>query len=342
MPEENKPEDAADTELAFDVTDDESGDESVLRAEIPESLDAARLDQALAQLFPQYSRSRLQQWVKGGFVLVDQTKLRAKDKVHTGQQIVVEVQDTVQGEWQAEAIPLDILYEDAQLIVINKPVGLVVHPAVGNQSGTLLNALLHHAPELEKVPRAGIVHRLDKDTSGVLVIARDITAHKYLVEQLQARAFEREYAAVVNGVLTAGGTIETNIGRHPLQRKKMAVVNTGGKPAITHYRVEQRYRAHTLVKVNLETGRTHQIRVHMAHIHHPLIGDQTYGGRLKLPAGCSEALTEMLRRFKRQALHARSLGLQHPKTGEQVSWQAPIPEDMQNLITVLAEDARSG
>lgn len=338
MPEENKPEDVTDTDQAFDVTDDES----VLRAEIPESLDAARLDQALAQLFPQYSRSRLQQWVKGGFVLVDQAKLRAKDKVHTGQQIVVEVQETVQGEWQAEAIPLDILYEDAQLIVINKPVGLVVHPAVGNQSGTLLNALLHHAPELEKVPRAGIVHRLDKDTSGVLVVARDITAHKYLVEQLQARAFEREYAAVVNGVLTAGGTIETNIGRHPLQRKKMAVVTSGGKPAITHYRVEQRYRAHTLVKVNLETGRTHQIRVHMTHIHHPLVGDQVYGGRLKLPAGCSDALIETLRRFKRQALHARSLGLQHPKTGEQISWQAPIPDDMQNLIAVLAEDARSG
>lgn len=342
MPEDNNPEEVIDVDQEFDATNDGAGDESVLRAEVPESLDATRLDQALAQLFPQYSRSRLQQWVKGGFVLVDQAKLRAKDKVHSGQQIVVEVQETVQGEWQAEAIPLDVLYEDAQLIVINKPVGLVVHPAVGNQSGTLLNALLHHAPELEKVPRAGIVHRLDKDTSGVLVIARDVTAHKYLVEQLQARAFEREYAAVVNGVLTAGGTIETRIGRHPLQRKKMAVVTSGGKPAITHYRVEQRYRAHTLVKVNLETGRTHQIRVHMTHIHHPLVGDQVYGGRLKLPAGCSEALTEMLRRFKRQALHARSLGLQHPKTGESISWQAPIPEDMQNLIKVLAEDARSG
>ena len=331
------PEEKTNTDDQFDVGDGES----ILRAEIPASLDAARLDQALARLFPQYSRSRLQQWVKAGFVLVDNQKLRAKDKVHMGQQLIVEVQETVQGEWQPEAIPLDILYEDAQLIVINKPVGLVVHPAVGNPSGTLLNALLHHAPELEKVPRAGIVHRLDKDTSGVLVVARDISAHKYLVEQLQARAFEREYAAVVNGVLTAGGIVEAAIGRHPVQRKRMAVVTTGGKPAITHYRVEQRYRAHTLVKVNLETGRTHQIRVHMTHIHHPLIGDQVYGGRLKLPAGCSDALIDVLRRFKRQALHARSLGLQHPKTGESISWQAPIPEDMQYLIKILAEDVRS-
>lgn len=334
--------------MTADITDSEQDlengdDESILNAEIPEELDASRLDQALARLFPQYSRSRLQQWVKGGFVSVDNKQLRGKDKVQTGQKLIVEVQETVQGDWQPEAIPLDILYEDDQLIVINKPVGLVVHPAAGNQSGTLLNALLHHAPELEKVPRAGIVHRLDKDTSGVLVVARDVSAHKYLVEQLQARAFEREYAAVVNGVLTAGGTVETRIGRHPLQRKRMAVVPTGGKPAITHYRVEQRFRAHTLIKVNLETGRTHQIRVHMSHIHHPLIGDQVYGGRLKLPAGCSEELTQVLRKFKRQALHARLLGLEHPKTGESMRWQAPMPDDMQELINVLADDvSRNG
>ena len=334
--------------MTADITDSEQDlengdDKSILNAEIPEELDASRLDQALARLFPQYSRSRLQQWVKDGFVSVDSKQLRGKDKVHTGQKLIVEVQETVQGDWQPEAIPLDILYEDDQLIVINKPVGLVVHPAAGNQSGTLLNALLHHAPELEKVPRAGIVHRLDKDTSGVLVVARDISAHKYLVEQLQARAFEREYAAVVNGVLTAGGTVETRIGRHPLQRKRMAVVPTGGKPAITHYRVEQRFRAHTLIKVNLETGRTHQIRVHMSHIHHPLIGDQVYGGRLKMPAGCSEELTRVLRKFKRQALHARLLGLEHPKTGESMRWQAPMPDDMQELITVLADDvSRNG
>ncbi|MGD8925951.1 MAG: 23S rRNA pseudouridine(1911/1915/1917) synthase RluD [Thioalkalispiraceae bacterium] len=317
-------------------------EDSVLAAEIPASLDAIRLDQALARLFPQFSRSRLQQWIRDGYVFVDEQKLRAKDKVHTGQHLVVEVQQTVEGDWQSEPISLDILYEDAQLIVINKPVGMVVHPAAGNPGGTMLNALLHHAPELRHVPRAGIVHRLDKDTSGVLVVARDISAHKYLVEQLQARAFVREYVAVVNGVLTAGGTVDAPIGRHPVQRKRMAVVNVGGKPAITHYRVEQRFRAHTLVKVNLETGRTHQIRVHMAHIHHPLVGDQVYGGRLKLPAGCSEELIAVLRNFKHQALHARYLELVHPDTGESIGWEAPIPADMQQLINVMLEDVKHG
>jgi 23S rRNA pseudouridine1911/1915/1917 synthase len=246
----------------------------------------------------------------------------------------------VEGEWQSEPISLDILHEDAHLIVINKPVGMVVHPAAGNPGGTMLNALLHHAPELRHVPRAGIVHRLDKDTSGVLVVARDLSAHKYLVEQLQARAFVREYLAVVNGVLTAGGTVDAPIGRHPVQRKRMAVVNVGGKSAVTHYRVEQRFRAHTLIKVNLETGRTHQIRVHMAHIHHALVGDQVYGGRLKLPAGSSEELIEVLRKFKRQALHARYLELVHPGTGESMGWEAPIPDDMQHLIDVMQEDSR--
>ncbi|MGD8784079.1 MAG: 23S rRNA pseudouridine(1911/1915/1917) synthase RluD [Thioalkalispiraceae bacterium] len=317
-------------------------DESLLSAEIPEAMDAIRLDQALARLFPQYSRSRLQQWIKQGFVRLDQQTPRAKDKVHTGQYLVVEVQETVQGDWQPESIPLDIIYQDEQIIVINKPVGMVVHPAAGNLSGTLLNALLHFAPELEKVPRAGIIHRLDKDTSGLLVVARNISAHKYLVEQLQARAFAREYLAVVNGVLTAGGSIDAAIGRHPVQRKRMAVVKTGGKPAVTHYRVEQRYRAHSLLKVNLETGRTHQIRVHMAHIHHPLVGDPVYGGRLKLPAGATQALIDVLRKFKRQALHARQLGLVHPVTGEMMSWQAPLPDDMQYLIEVMQEDARHG
>lgn len=317
-------------------------DDSILYAEIPQSLDSVRLDQALARLFPQYSRSRLQQWIKEGFVLLDGERHRARDKVQHGQQLEVEVQETVEGEWQAQAIPLDIIFEDQHLIVINKPAGLVVHPAAGNPAGTLLNALLHHAPELEKVPRAGIVHRLDKDTSGVLVVARNLRSHKHLVEQLQARAFEREYTAVVNDVLTAGGTIDAPIGRHPVQRKRMAVVTKGGKPAVTHYRVEQRFRAHTLVRVNLETGRTHQIRVHMAHIHHPLVGDPVYGGRLKLPAGCSESLKTALRNFKRQALHARLLGLQHPDSGEKLSWEAPIPEDLKNLIQVMAEDVKHG
>ena len=312
----------------------------LLEAEIPESMDGSRLDQALAQLFTQYSRSRLQQWIRAGHVLVDDRLLRAKDKVVVGQKIQLQVQSIAEGEWQAEAIELDVVFSDESLIVINKPAGMVVHPAAGNPSGTLLNALLNYAPELESIPRAGIIHRLDKDTSGVLVVARTLEAHKSLIEQLQARAFEREYIAVVNGVLTAGGTVDAPIGRHTQQRVKMAVVDHG-KSAVTHYRVEQRFRGHTAVKVNLETGRTHQIRVHMAYIHHPIVGDPVYGGRFKLPAGCSEELIHELKNFKRQALHARFLGLVHPVTGESIGWRVDLPDDMLRLLSILAEDATS-
>ncbi len=313
---------------------------SLLETEIPESMHGSRLDQALARLFPQYSRSRLQQWIRAGHVTVDNKVLRAKDKVSVGQQILLQVQTVAEGEWQAEAIDLNVVFADENLIIINKPAGMVVHPAAGNPSGTLLNALLNYAPELESIPRAGIVHRLDKDTSGVLVVARTLAAHKSLIDQLQARAFEREYIAVVNGVLTAGGTVDAPIGRHPQQRVKMAVVDHG-KPAVSHYRVEQRFRGHTAVKVNLETGRTHQIRVHMAHIHHPLVGDPVYGGRFKLPAGCSEDLIHELKHFKRQALHARFLGLVHPVSHESMGWRVEVPDDMQRLLNVLAEDVKS-
>ena len=316
-------------------------DTPTLSAIIPEHMHGMRLDQVLASLFSDYSRSRLQQWIRDGFVKVAGQPCRAKDKVQAGQQVEVITQQTEQGDWQAEAISLDIVYEDPQLLVINKPRGLVVHPAAGNYTGTLLNALLHHAPQLKHIPRAGIVHRLDKDTTGLLVIAKDLSAHKYLVEQLQARAFEREYLAVVQGVMTAGGTVDAPIGRHPVQRKKMAVVETG-KPAVTHYRVLERYRAHTLINVKLETGRTHQIRVHMAHIHFPLVGDAVYAGRLKLPAGCSEQLRETLRHFGRQALHAYRLGLEHPLSHEHLSWEAPIPADLQRLITTLQQDSKAG
>lgn len=298
-----------------------------------------RLDQVLAALFSDYSRSRLQQWIRDDFVRVDEQPCRAKDKVLAGQKVSVQTQQTEQGDWEAEALPLEIVYEDAHILVINKPVGLVVHPAAGNYTGTLLNALLHHAPQLKNVPRAGIVHRLDKDTTGLLVVAKDLTSHKFLVEQLQERTVEREYVAVVQGVMTAGGTVDAPIGRHPVNRKKMAVVENG-KPAVTHYRVMERYRAHTLVKVKLETGRTHQIRVHMAYIHFPLVGDTTYAGRLKIPAGCSEQLRETLRKFPRQALHAFRLALEHPITHEPLNWEAPIPADMQQLITTLEQDAQ--
>jgi len=314
-----------------------SDNDSLLETEIPEAMDGSRLDQALAQLFSQFSRSRLQQWIRKGHVLVDGKSLRAKDKVTVGQKIKLQVQTIAEGQWQAEAIELSIVYADESLIVINKPAGMVVHPAAGNPSGTLLNALLNYAPELESIPRAGIVHRLDKETSGVLVVARTLETHKSLVEQLQAREFEREYLAVVNGVFTAGGTVDAPIGRHTQQRVKMAVVDHG-KKAVTHYRVEQRFRGHTAVKVNLETGRTHQIRVHMTHIHHPLIGDSVYGGRFKLPAGCSDELIQELKNFKRQALHARYLGLTHPGTLELMGWRVELPADMQHLLKVLTED----
>ncbi|MGD8575624.1 MAG: 23S rRNA pseudouridine(1911/1915/1917) synthase RluD [Thiohalophilus sp.] len=308
-----------------------------LHGEIPESMAGQRLDQALAQLFSQYSRSRLQQWLRQGCVRVDGRQPRARDKVFGGERIEIEAVLEAQGEWQAEPIALDIVYEDEAVIVLNKPAGLVVHPAAGNPEGTMLNALLHHDSGLATVPRAGIVHRLDKETTGLLVVARTLEAQKKLVEQLQARQFLREYLAVVNGVLTAGGTVEAPIGRHPVHRKRMAVVQNG-KPAITHYRVEQRYRGHTLVRVTLETGRTHQIRVHMAHIQHPLVGDPVYGGRLRLPKGAGDELVMLLRDFKRQALHASKLGFKHPISGETVSWEQPLPDDMARLIAILQQD----
>lgn len=230
-----------------------------------------------------------------------------------------------------------MVYEDDALLVINKPAGLVVHPAVGNRNGTMQNALLHYAPELAGLPRAGIVHRLDKNTTGLLVVARTLAAHKHLVDKLQNREFEREYLTVVNGVMTAGGTVDAPIGRHPVDRLRMAV-NESGKPAVTHYRVIERFRAHTWVRVQLETGRTHQIRVHMAYKRYPIVGDPTYGGRFRVPPDSSESLLNTLRDFRRQALHAARLGLQHPETGEMMQWEVPVPEDMEKLIQALQQD----
>ena len=286
-------------------------------------------------MFPDFSRARLQQWVRAGQVRVDDRLLKPRDAVRGGEQVVIRAHLEEEPACTPEAIALDVIYEDEALLVINKPAGLVAHPAAGNWSGTMQNALLHRAPELAGIPRAGIVHRLDKDTSGLLVIARSLLAHKTLVEQLQARTLKREYLAVVQGVMTAGGSIDAPIGRHPTDRKRMAVVNSG-KPAVTHYRVLERFAHHTAVRVNLETGRTHQIRVHMAYIRYPLVGDPVYGGRLRLPAGASPALTQALQAFSRQALHARRLGLIHPLSGEYVEWQAPVPEDLAMLLEVLA------
>ncbi len=310
----------------------------VLHAQVEPEQAGQRLDQVLAQLFPDYSRSRLQQWVKEERVKVDGQGRRPRDKLQGGEQIELEARLEEQVECNPQAIPLDLLFEDEQLLVINKPAGLVVHPAVGNRDGTLQNALLNHDPNLIQLPRAGIVHRLDKETSGLLVVARTPMAHKALVEQLQAREVKREYRAIVRGELVAGGTVDAPIGRHPVQRVKQAVV-PGGKAAVTHYRILERFAHHSYLRVNLETGRTHQIRVHMAHIRHALVGDPLYGGRLQIPAGASPEMQNALRRFRRQALHARRLGLTHPASGEWQEWEVAVPQDMAGLLEVLRTGA---
>jgi len=296
-----------------------------------------RLDQALAALFSDYSRARLQQWIRQGNVLVDGQLRKPKDKVFSGDEVLLRASFEAQVPCAPEAIPLDLVYEDELLLVVNKPAGLVVHPAAGNPDGTLQNALLHHDPTLVDLPRAGIVHRLDKDTTGLMVVAKTVIAHKTLVEALQAREVKREYRALVVGRPTAGGTVDAPIGRHPSRRTKMAVVMSG-KHAVTHYRIAERFRIHTLLAVHLETGRTHQIRVHMTHIHYPLVGDSVYGGRLKLPPAAHVYTRQMLQSFRRQALHAYRLGLTHPATGESMEWQADIPPDMQGLLDCLRQD----
>jgi 23S rRNA pseudouridine1911/1915/1917 synthase len=296
-----------------------------------------RLDQALADLFSDYSRSKLQTWIKDGRVQVNGLALKAKDKLEGGEEISLDAEPEVVITAEPEAIALDIVYEDDSLLIVNKPAGLVVHPAIGNWHGTLVNALLHHIPSLETLPRAGIVHRIDKDTSGLLMVAKTLQAHHSLTEQLQERTIHREYLAVTRGRMTAGGTVDEPIGRHPSDRKRY-VVRESGKFAVTHYRVAQRFTRHTLIQVKLETGRTHQIRVHMAHVRFPLVGDPVYGGRFQMPANCSERLEKALRSFKRQALHAAKLGLQHPVTDDYMEWEQPMPDDMLELVAALAEN----
>lgn len=311
---------------------------------IPPELDEHRLDQALSKLFPQFSRSQLQSWIKAGQVTVDEKiKLRPRDKVSTDQQIELNADPSVlknkKESWEAQYIPLNIIYEDEALLLINKQAGLVVHPGAGTPDQTLVNALVHYAPELENVPRAGVIHRLDKGTTGLLVVARTLEAHHKLVKALQKREISRQYQAIVNRVMISGGTIEAPIGRHPTQRTKMAVTQAG-REAITHYRIIERYRAHTRIQVKLETGRTHQIRVHLSHIHYPIIGDATYGKNVKPPALLSESLKKTLLHFKRPALHAYKLGLIHPITHQSMEWEAPLPDDMKELIRELQGDAK--
>ena len=311
-----------------------------LQAEVPYELGSQRLDQAAAQLFPEHSRSRLSAWIKEGRLTVDGAVLRPRDPVHAGALLALQAEQEAQGEWLAQDIALNIVYEDEHLLVIDKPAGLVVHPAAGHADGTLLNALLHHVPDIVNVPRAGIVHRLDKDTTGLMVVAKTIEAHTQLVAQLQARSVGRIYEAIVIGQLTSGGTVDAPIGRSSAQRQRMAVT-AGGKPAVTHYRVLERFRSHTHVRVKLETGRTHQIRVHMSHIGYPLVGDPVYAGRFRIPPGASPTLVQELKSFPRQALHARFLELQHPATGLRMKWQSALPDDFVWMLSLLRQDRES-
>ncbi len=304
---------------------------------VPLEYAGRRLDQAVAELLPEYSRTRLKDWIDAGKVLVDGQPMKPRDRLLGGEAVRVEAELIADDEVRSEAIGLEVVHQDKHVLVLNKPAGLVVHPGAGNQAGTLQNALLHFDTGLAVLPRAGIVHRLDKDTSGLMVVARTIEAHTQLVRQIEAHEVEREYEAVCVGVMTAGGKVDAPIDRHRVDRVRMAV-RQGGREAVTHYRVVKRFRAHTHVRLKLETGRTHQIRVHMAHIRYPIVGDGVYGGRLVLPKGAAPEVVEGLRAFRRQALHAARLAFAHPVTGKPVACEAPLPADIQGLLALLATD----
>lgn len=307
---------------------------------VPESCLGKRFDQTIAEMFPEYSRSRLKEWILAGQVTVNGDVLtRAREKMYGGEEICIDAEVEAEIRFEPQDIPLNIVYEDDDILVINKPAGLVVHPGAGNPDGTVLNALLHHCPQVAVVPRAGIVHRLDKDTTGLMVVAKTIAAQTNLVESLQARDITREYEAIANGIMTAGGIVDEPIGRHATKRTHMAVTHSG-RPSVTHYRVMEKFRLHTRLRLRLETGRTHQIRVHMAHITHPLVGDPVYGGHPRPPRNATVELREVLKTFRRQALHAAMLSLFHPITGELMTWHADVPEDMVNLTNILREDTK--
>jgi 23S rRNA pseudouridine1911/1915/1917 synthase len=304
---------------------------------VPDELAGLRLDQALAQMFPDYSRSRLKEWLLAGAIRVDGGPKRPRDTVLGGELVEFEPQAEAEVRVEPEPMSLAVVYEDSEVLVVDKPAGLVVHPGAGNPRGTLINGLLHHAPRLVEIPRAGLIHRIDKDTTGLLLVAKTLPAHTALVRQLADRAITREYLAVCNGVLTGGGTIDEPLGRHPVDRKRMSV-QQNGRPAVTHFTVLERFRAHTYIKVRLETGRTHQIRVHFAWRRNALVGDPVYGGRLAQPAGASDALIDTLRKFRRQALHAAKLSFAHPRSGETIACEAPLPADFEALLAALRED----
>ena len=301
---------------------------------IPERMTGYRLDVALSEMLPDYSRSKITAWIKSGDALVNNKAFKPKDKVNGSQMVMLSLNKKQNNEWSAENIALNIVFEDEDIIVINKQFGIVTHPGAGNWTGTLANALLYYDSSLSKLDRAGIVHRLDKNTSGLMVIARNEKSQKYLVEQLQSHLVDREYSAIVYGHMIAGGTVDEPIGRDPKDRVKQAV-SMSGKDATTHYRAIDRFKSHTHVKAILETGRTHQIRVHLSYVGHSLIGDPMYGGRVRFPKKASEELKEALLNFKRQALHSKKLTLTHPISGESMSWKTPLPDDMLELLEVL-------
>ena len=304
---------------------------------LPSGSAGLRLDQALARSLRQYSRAQLQTWIEAGAVEVEGRLLRSRDRVLGGERVRIKARLPAVSRSDPEALPLEVIFQDPALLVINKPAGLVVHPGAGNPRHTLENGLLAFDPGLASLPRAGLVHRLDKDTSGLLLVARTPEARTALVAAMSARQITREYLAICTGVMTAGGTVDEPIGRHRTQRTRMAV-RADGRQAVTHYRIMRRFRAHTLVRVTLETGRTHQIRVHLAHAGFPVVGDPTYGGRRRLPAGCTPALSDALRHFPRQALHAARLKLTHPVSDVECAWEAPLPADMQRLLAALEAD----
>ena len=312
-----------------------------LEALVPIQCHGMRLDQVAAELFPDYSRNRLASWIKEGRLMVDGRTVKPRDKATASAQVTLVVTHEPVIDWQPQRLPLDIIFEDEHILVVNKPAGVVVHPAAGHADSTLVNALLAHAPELDELPRGGIVHRLDKETSGIMFVARTSLAHKSLVAQLSERTVSRTYCAVCAGALTGGGKIDAPIDRHPTARTKMAVV-ADGKPAVTHYRIAHRFKHYTQLQVNLETGRTHQIRVHMAHRKWPLIGDPVYGGRQRVPAGASELLMSTLRGFPRQALHAQALEFEHPASGDWMEFETDLPDDLVNLLEVLEREDRFG
>ena len=313
----------------------------VIDLEIPPELAGQRLDSALARLLPQHSRTRIKGWIEEGAVLVGRQRLKPRDLVEAGNRVRVQVKaERLQSQVLPEAIALRLAYDDADLLVIDKPAGLVVHPGAGNPDHTLQNALLGFDASLGKLPRAGLIHRLDKDTSGLLAVARTAEAQTSLSRQLMARSMSREYLAVSVGVMTGGGTIDAPIGRNRSDRLRMAV-RESGRPAVTHYRVLERFRAHTFLSVQLETGRTHQIRLHLSHLKYPIVGDPVYGGRFAQPRGATQALLVRLRGFRRQALHAASLGFDHPRTGKRMALHSPVPDDFQLLLQALRDDARA-